>query len=46
MGGWAIDDAVIDRLTALRIYAMRMGEDTMELANAAALEGAPDAAKG
>lgn len=38
-GSWAIPDRVVDRLTAHRIYAMRMGEETMELANAAALEG-------
>jgi len=37
-GSWAIADPVVDRLTALGIYAMRMGEDTMELANAGALE--------
>lgn len=37
-GSWAIPDRVVDRLTAHRIYAMRMGEETMELANAAALE--------
>ncbi len=38
-GSWAIPDRVVDRLTAQRIYAMRMGEETMKLANAAALEG-------
>jgi len=41
LGSWSIPDPVIERLTALGIYAMRMGEDTMELANAAALEGRP-----
>jgi hypothetical protein len=39
-GSWAIPDVVVERLTAHRIYAMRMGEDTMELANARALEEA------
>jgi len=39
-GSWAIPDPVIERLTGLGIYALRMGEDTMELANAAALESA------
>lgn len=38
LGSWAIDDEVVKRLTALGIYALRMVEDTMELANAAALE--------
>lgn len=37
-GSWAISNPIVDRLTGHRIYAMRMGEDTMELANAAALE--------
>jgi len=37
-GSWAIPEPVVERLTALGIYALRMGEDTMELANAAALE--------
>jgi len=37
-GSWAIPDALVDRLTGHGIYAMRMGADTMELANAAALE--------
>jgi hypothetical protein len=37
-GSWSIADRVVDRLTAHRIYALRMGEETMELANAAALE--------
>jgi len=32
-------ERVIGRLTALGIYAMRMGEDTMELANPAGLGG-------
>ena len=40
-GSWAIPDPVIERLTGLGIYALRMGEDTMELANAAALESVP-----
>jgi len=39
-GSWAIADLIVTRLTVHGIYAMRMGEDTMELANAAALEGA------
>ena len=38
LGSWAIGDSVVERLTAHRIYAMRMGEDTMELANVTALE--------
>ena len=38
MGSWAMADTVVDRLTSHGLYAMRMGEDTMELANAAALE--------
>ena len=38
LGSWAIPDRVVERLTAHRIYAMRMGEDTMELVNAPALE--------
>ena len=38
LGSWAIADPVVARLTAHGIYAMRMGDDTMELANAAALE--------
>lgn len=37
-GSWAIPDAIVERLTSHGLYAMRMGEDTMELANAAALE--------
>jgi hypothetical protein len=37
-GSWAIPDRVVDRLTHHRIYALRMGEETMELANAAVLE--------
>jgi hypothetical protein len=35
---WAMPDALVEALTARGIYAMRMGEDTMELANAAELE--------
>ena len=38
LGSWAIADDVIERLTSLGIYALRMGEDTMELANAADLD--------
>jgi hypothetical protein len=37
-GSWAMADPVIERLTQQGIYALRMGEDTMELANAARLE--------
>jgi hypothetical protein len=37
-GSWAMADSIVDHLTSLGVYAMRMGEDTMELANAAALE--------
>ena len=39
-GSWAIADPIVARLTVHGIYAMRMGVDTMELANAAALEAA------
>jgi hypothetical protein len=39
LGSWSIPEEVIQRLTSLGIYALRMGEDTMELANAATLEG-------
>jgi len=39
-GSWAMPDPVVEHSTALKIYALRMGEDTMELANAAAIEGA------
>lgn len=39
-GSWSISDAVVARLTCHGLYAMRMGEDTMELANAKELEGA------
>ena len=39
-GSWAIADPIVARLTTHGIYALRMGEDTMELANATALEGA------
>ena len=38
LGSWAIPEAVVARLTQHRIYAMQMGEDTMELVNAPALE--------
>lgn len=48
-GSWAIPDPVVERLTALGLYALRMGEETMELANAAALESStaqtPDAGR-
>jgi hypothetical protein len=37
-GSWAIPDRIVECLTHHGIYAMRMGEDTMELANAAFLE--------
>lgn len=39
-GSWAIADPAVERLTRLGICALRMGQDTMELANAAALEAA------
>jgi len=38
LGRWGIPDPVVERLTAHRIYALRMGEETMELVNALALE--------
>jgi len=38
-GSWAIPENLVAALTAQGIYALRMGEDTMELANAGALEG-------
>jgi hypothetical protein len=38
LGSWTIPEPVIARLTALGIYALRMGEDTMEPANARDLE--------
>jgi len=38
-GSWAIPENLVAALTARGIYAMRMGDDTMELANAEALEG-------
>ena len=37
-GSLAIPDPIVGRLTSHGLYAMRMSEDTMELANAAALE--------
>ena len=37
-GSWAIPEPLVDALTARGIYALRMGEETMELANAGALE--------
>ena len=40
-GSWAIADPVIERLTQQGIYALRMGEDSMELANAARLDPRP-----
>jgi len=40
-GSWAIAEPVIGRLTQQGIYALRMGEDTMELANAAQLDARP-----
>lgn len=43
LGSWAIPDAVVERLTAHGIYALRMGEDTMELANAGVLDRAQTA---
>lgn len=38
LGSWGIADPVVERLTALRIYALRMGEDTMDLVNAEVLD--------
>ncbi|MCZ7635397.1 MAG: hypothetical protein M5U12_04700 [Verrucomicrobia bacterium] len=38
LGSWAMPGPVVERLTELGVYAMQMGEDTMELVNAAALE--------
>jgi hypothetical protein len=37
-GSWSIHPTVKDRLTALGIYGMEMGEDTMQLTNAKALD--------
>jgi hypothetical protein len=37
-GSWSISDPLVERLTGYGIYALRMGSDTMELANASALE--------
>lgn len=37
-GSWSIPDRVVERLTQHRIYALRMGEETMELVNAGVLE--------
>jgi hypothetical protein len=42
-GSWAMGDPVVERLTQHRIYALRMGEDTMELVNATQLEGQKEA---
>ncbi len=39
LGSWAMSDEVVDALTVQRIYALRMGEEAMELANATTLEG-------
>ena len=39
-GSWAIPENLVAALTARGIYALRMGDDTMELANAGALEKA------
>ncbi|MCP5523504.1 MAG: hypothetical protein H7A46_18355 [Verrucomicrobiales bacterium] len=39
LGSWSIPEEVVKRLTGAGIYALQMGEETMELANAAALEG-------
>jgi len=38
-GSWSIPEDVLSRLTALGIYGMQMGEETMVLANAKELEG-------
>lgn len=38
-GSWSIPEKVIGSLTALGIYAMQMGEETMELVNVGDLEG-------
>lgn len=37
-GSWSIDDKLVHRLTEHNIYAMQMGDDNMELANAKELE--------
>jgi hypothetical protein len=39
VGCWAIPPQVVDRLTELGIYAMHMGEETMQLSNADSLDG-------
>ena len=39
VGCWAIPPQVVDRLTELGIYAMQMGEETMQLSNSEALDG-------
>ncbi len=39
LGSWAVGAEVVERLTGCGIYAMQMGEETMELVNAAAVEG-------
>lgn len=38
LGSWSIPDPVLKQLTRLGIYGLRAGDETMELANAAALE--------
>ncbi len=42
-GSWSVPEPVERRLTELGIYCLQMGEETMELTNAAALEAAADA---
>lgn len=39
LGSWAMPEEVVAALTERGIYAMPMGEETMEVANAAELEG-------
>ena len=41
-GSWSIDDKLVERLTEHKIYAMRMGDDIMELVNAGELEKSGD----
>jgi RecB family endonuclease NucS len=40
LGSWSIPEALVQQLTGAGIYALQMGEETMELSNAAALESA------
>lgn len=40
LGSWSIPEPVVQQLTQAGIYALQMGEETMELSNAAALESA------